>query len=535
MHADRILHNGNIITLNDSGDTVSAIAIYGGRVVATGDNDDLLVLAGPRTKCEDLNGKTVLPGLIDAHLHWQWTASAMQAVDLFEVPSKSEGLERVAAYARETPPGTWIRGQGWVQDLWVDRAFPTATDLDAVAPEHPVYLLGKSFHVAWVNSAALRAAGICADTPDPEGGSLHRDSAGNPTGILFEAPAMRLVADVIPELTPEQIADQMLAAQPKAHQLGLTAVHDLDDPDALMAFQILRERGQLGLRVTKYINKPYFRAALDNGLRSGFGDDWIRIGGLKLFADGALGPRTAWMLDPYEGEPDNLGIVVTHPDEMLQLALKATLSGLPTAIHAIGDRAVREVLNLFKEVRRVEAENRIPRAARRHRIEHVQLIHPDDIRRLAELDLVASMQPIHATADARVADLYWGERAALGYNARAQLDAGAVLALGTDSPIESFDPFENIYAAVTRKRPDGTLGDGWRIEACLTVDEALRAYTRGAAYAVGLEDRQGQLSPGYYADLIVVDKNPYTIDPDAIIDTKVVATMVDGEWRYGGV
>ncbi|MEO0562148.1 MAG: amidohydrolase [Chloroflexota bacterium] len=535
MPIERVLYNGNVITLADEIPRASAIAIERGRIVAVGGDDEVLSLATTDAIREDLAGRTVIPGLIDAHLHWQWTSSAMHAVDVFEVPSKAVALERVAERVAETPPGEWIRGHGWAQDLWPDKAFPTAADLDVIAPHNPVYLIGKSAHVAWVNSAALRLSGITADTPNPHGGDLVRDTSGQPTGILLEAPAMNLVQGIIPKLTPDQIADQMLVGQAKAHQQGLTAIHDLDDPDALAAFQILRERGKLSLRVNKYINKPYFEAALESGLRAGFGDDWIRIGGLKMFADGALGPRTAWMLDPYEGEPDNLGITVTEPAEMLDFAIRANLAGLPTAIHAIGDRAVREVLDIFEQVRATEAEHGIPREARRHRVEHVQIIHPDDVARLAELDIIASMQPLHATSDATTADRYWGDRAALSYNARAQLDAGAVLAFGSDSPIEPFDPFAGLHAAVTRQRPDGSLGEGWRTDACLTVDEALRAYTTGAAYAAGLEDRQGRLKPGYYADLVVLDADPYEIDPTQLHALTVIGTMVDGEWRYGGV
>jgi predicted amidohydrolase YtcJ len=271
------------------------------------------------------------------------------------------------------------------------------------------------------------------------------------------------------------------------------------------------------------------------GLRAGFGDDWLRIGGLKLFADGALGPRTAWMLAPYEREPDNVGIAVTAPAEMLALATRATLAGLPTAIHAIGDRAVREVLDVFQQVRQLEAENDIPPAARRHRIEHVQLIHPDDIPRLAQLDIIASMQPIHATSDAHTADRYWGDRAAYSYNARVQLDAGARLAFGSDSPIEPFDPLQGLYAAVTRRHPNGSLVEGWRTDACLTVDEALRAYTVGPAYAAGLEDRQGRIQPGFYADLVVLNTDPYQLDPAALDSLHVIATIVGGQWRYGSV
>lgn len=530
MQIDRILYNGRL----PGG--MTALAISNGRILDVGTDDAIRRLAGPGTVSENLDEKYVLPGLIDAHIHWQWTASQLQSVDVFEVPSKQAALDAVAARVRTTAPGEWITGHGWAQDLWPGRAFPTAADLDAVAPENPVYLTGKSVHVAWVNTLAMREAGLSASTIAPEGGGLLRDDDGEPLGILLEWPAMRLVMNRIPPITAEQLADQMRFAQEKALACGLTAIHDFDDPDALAALQLLRERGELSLRVHKNINKDYFDAVLESGLRSGFGDDWIRLGALKLFADGALGPRTAHMLAPYDGEPENCGLVVTGKAEMMALVRKASAAGFPTTIHAIGDRAVRDVLDIFEAVREQEAKAGIPRDARRHRIEHVQVIHPDDVGRLAVLDIIASMQPIHATSDYQTADRYWGDRAALSYNARVQIDQGTRVAFGSDSPIEPFDPLKGIHAAVTRRRPDGAPSKaGWYPEAKLTVDEALDGYTIGAAYAAGLENRQGQLRPGYFADLIVIDRDLYAPDPDEILETDVVATMVAGEWKFGGV
>ncbi len=529
---DAILYNGNIHTLWDAQPHATAIAIKNGRVVALGTDEVIRALA-PRATQQDLNGATVIPGLIDAHVHWQWTAEHMHSVNVFEVPSKAIALERVAERATQLAPGEWVRGHGWLQDLWDGRTFPTAADLDTVAPQNPVYLTAKSSHAAWVNTAALQLAGVDANTPEPTGGTIMRDGGGNPNGILLEAPAMRLVADLIPARTPEQIADQMLEAQRQANAQGLTAIHDLDNPECLAAMQILRERGQLSLRVTKYINKAFFEAALASGVRFGLGDDWIRFGGLKLFADGALGPRTAYMLEPYEDDPHNYGIVVTPKDEMLDLACRATLAGLPTAIHAIGDRAVREVVDIFDQVRAVEAQHGIPRSARRHRIEHVQIIDPTDAPRLAALDLIASMQPNHATSDAHIAERHWGDRAKHSYHIRQQIDAGARVAFGSDTPIEPFDPINNIHAAVTRQRPDGSLGaDGWYPQAKLTVDEAIRGFTVGAAYAAGLEDRQGRIAPNCYADLVILDRDPYSIAPHDLLNVNVVGTMVDGMWRH---
>ncbi|MBZ0290358.1 MAG: amidohydrolase [Anaerolineae bacterium] len=493
-------------------------------------------LAGAGTVRENLDGKTVIPGLTDAHIHWEWTARALHHVNVFEVPEKAIAVERVAEWTAKTPAGQWVRGSGWFQDLWPDRAFPAAADLDPVSPHHPVYLTAKSGHAGWVNSLALRLCGITAETPDPEGGHIQRDAGGQPTGILLET-AMDLVADQIPSPSIEQIANHMKTAQQLALASGLTGIHDFDQPSCLAALQILRERGELGLRVVKNINRQWLPAALDLGIRWGFGDDWIRVGGLKIFADGALGPRTAYMIDPYEGEPDNYGIATIDKEEMAELVSRASAAGLPSTIHAIGDRAVHDVLDVYEAVRKEESERGELPSSRRHRIEHVQIIHPSDAHRLAELNIIASMQPIHATSDMQMADSYWGfERSKWAYNPRLQLDQGVVLAFGSDSPVDTFDPFKGIHAAVTRQRADGSPApEGWYPASRLTFDEALRGYTLGPAYTAGMEDRLGKLAPGFLADLVVLDRDPYAIQPAELLDVKVLATMVDGVWRYGGL
>jgi predicted amidohydrolase YtcJ len=536
MIIERVLYNGSIITQDVYKPRVSALAISDGRVVAYGSDNDMLALANANTARDNLNGACVIPGLTDAHVHWQMTTDMFFQVDLYNTPSRVAAVERVAERVRETPPGEWVLGYGWTQEDWGDRAFPTAAELDAVAPANPVYLKSRSCHAAWVNSAALRIGGVTAGTPEPDGGSIARDAAGEPTGLLLERPAMDFVQDRIPLPTSERLATQMAAAQKKALALGLTGLHDFDDPECLRALQILRERGELSLRVLKQINKAFFPAALESGLRFGFGDDWLRIGALKMFADGALGPRTAAMIQPYDGEPDNYGIVVTEKEEMVELASRASAAGLPSTIHAIGDRAVHDVLDVFEQVRREEAARGEPRHVRRHRVEHVQVIHPDDVGRLAQLDLIASMQPIHATSDMEMADRYWGERAAWSYNPRLQLERGVVVAFGSDSPVDVLDPLRGIHAAVTRRRADGTPGaDGWYPKARVSIEDALRAYTVGPAYAAGMEQRLGRLAPGYLADLVVIDRDLFATSPEELLAIRVQATMVDGVWRHGGV
>lgn len=532
---DRILYNGNIITLDDRFPRVSALAIVNNRIVAYGSDDDILPLAGINTIRDNLNGKTVIPGLVDAHLHWEMTSRALHQVDVFEVADKSIAVDRVAERAARTPQGAWITGHGWFQDIWPDKAFPTAHDLDRVAPDNPIFLRAKSGHAAWVNSAALRLCGITASTIDPEGGQLVRDVAGQPTGILLEN-AINLVSEHIPALTPEQLAEEMLVAQKLALASGLTGFHDFDEPSCLRGLQVLRERDQLALRVVKNINKHWLPAALDMGLRWGFGDEWLRLGGLKIFADGALGPRTAAMIEPYDGEPENYGIVTVEKEEMVELVSRASAAGFPSTIHAIGDRAVHDVLDVYELVRQQESARGESPAARRHRIEHVQIIHPNDKHRLAELKIIASMQPLHATSDMLAADRYWGKRAQWSYNARLQIDQGVVVAFGSDSPIEPFEPLKGIHAAVTRQRPDGSPGhDGWYPELRLTVDEALRGFTLGPSYAAGMENIVGKLAPGFLADLVILDRDLYSIPSAEILETQVLATMVGGLWRSGGL
>ncbi len=529
---DLILTNGKIYTQGVPL-FVSALAIAGGRIVAIGSDVDMLELKTARTRVENLGGRTVLPGLMDSHVHFSWTARSLQEVDVFEVPRIEMALDRVLDRVRTTLKGEWIVGRGWAQGLWSTLAFPTAHDLDEIAPDHPVYLSAKSGHAGWVNTAALRACGITASTPDPDGGEIQRDAYGEPTGILLET-AMFLVTNNIPSHTTEQLAGLMLAAQARFHEAGLVGLHDYDNPSCMAALQALHQRGQLSLRVHKNVNKPWLDAALSLGISRNFGDDFLKIGALKMFADGALGTKTALMLEPYIGEPDNIGIRVLEPEEMFELANKASAHGLPTTIHAIGDRSFREVCDVFERVRAEEAKRGQTPNELRHRLEHVQIIHPDDRYRLRDLKIIASIQPTHATSDWTVAERYWGERCEWSYNARWQLDQGVICAFGSDSPIEYFNPFLGIHAAVTRQKygqPEG----GWKPHMKLTLQEAIAGFTTGSAYASYTEDRMGKLIPNYYADLVVLEQDIFSIAPEEIEFLKPVGTMVEGVWRFGGV
>lgn len=503
-----------------------SLAIRDDRVVAVGSESDCRAVLGA-PDVVDCGGRAVIPGLIDAHMHMELTALARQAVDA-ETATLDACLARVANAAARIPAGHWITGQGWNQNDW-GGVFPTTADLDRVAPRHPVYLQVKSAHAAWVNSAALRLAGLNAATPDPDGGRIVRDASGAPTGILLET-AMSLVQSLIPPPAETTLADWYDDLQTDAWRWGLTGVHDFDGRRSLAAWQILRERGDLGLRVVKTVRAAYLDHARALGLRPGFGDAWIRLGQVKVFLDGALGPRTAWMLAPYESEPDNWGVTVTDPEELHEIGRRAAEAGFALTVHAIGDRANHEVLNVFERLMHDFGAT----ISQPYRVEHVQIAQASDLPRLGALGVVASMQPLHATSDAPAAERLWGHaRSAGAYAWRTVLDGGAVLACGSDSPIETLNPWTGVHAAVTRRRRDGWPGvDGWFPEQRLTVAEALLGYTRGAAIAGGLTGRVAGLQSGALADVAILDTDPFTCDPAALLEVRSVATMVGGVWRW---
>lgn len=523
-----LLYHAVIHTLHPSQSVTSAVAIDHGRVIAIGSDSELITEFGSRAECLDMQGRTILPGLTDAHLHLEHYALGLQRIDC-ETDSRAECIRRVAVRAENVPPGDWIRGHGWNQNTWPE-GFGSAADLDAVTPRHPVYLTAKSLHAAWANSAALRLAGIDSHTPDPEGGQIARDARGVPTGILLES-AMSLVDRVLPAPDAAGVAQAIRLAQPRLWQAGLTGVHDYDGARCFSALQLLEQESELHLRVVKSIPLDNLERALQLGLRSGFGSDQLRIGSVKLFADGALGPQTAAMLQPYEGSLANTGMLLLDSEQIYEAGRQAASGGLSLAIHAIGDRANHEVLNAYAHLRQFEREQQLPPL--RHRIEHVQVLHPQDLLRLSHLSVIASVQPIHATSDMYIADRFWGARSAGAYPFFSLLESGAILAFGSDAPVESPNPFLGIHAAVTRRRPDGSPGsDGWYPEQRLTFAAALTGYTTGPAYAAGWEKQLGRIAPGFYADLIVLPKSPFDIPPQELHRVSPMATMVAGEWVW---
>ncbi len=522
----KLLYNANIHTLDSSNPHASAILIAGGRIIATGTKDQLESLAHGKVEKQDMKGATILPGLTDAHIHMQFYSLGLSKVDC-ETKTKEECLRRVGERARTLKPGEWVLGHGWQQNDW-DGNFPTAAELDAVAPNNPVYLTAKSLHAAWANTSALKLANVTDETPDPKDGAIQRDANGKATGILLET-AMALVNAAVPKPTTAEIEAAMLNAQSVLWKMGITGIHDFDRRDSFMALQSLRAQGKLKLRVCKNLPVESVAQANDLGLRTGFGDETLWLGSVKAFMDGALGPRTAAMFQPYEGEPENRGILNMDGEELFEHARKAADVGLSMTVHAIGDKANHEVLNAFEQLRKYETQNNLPHL--RHRIEHVQVIHPDDAPRLAKLNVIASMQPIHATSDMYAADRYWGARAKLSYAWRTQLNYGAVLAFGSDAPVESPNPFWGLYAAITRQRADGSpSADGWYPAEKLTLAEALSGYTIGAAYTANAENRLGKLAENYHADLIVLTDDPFKISPADLLTMSPSAVMMNGDW-----
>ncbi len=526
----KLLYNANIYTLNESHPKASAILISAGRIIAVGEKDELEGLAHGNVEKQDMQGRTILPGLTDAHIHIQYYALSLLNIDC-ETGTKEECLRRVAERAKAAKSGEWILGHGWNHNAWsVNGDLPTADELDAIAPNNPVYLTAKSLHAAWANTSAMSMANITNETPNPKDGVIQRDGTGRATGALLET-AMMLVADVVPEPSIQEIANAIEAAQPVLWKLGLTGIHDFDRREAFMALQQLHAQGKLKLRVNKNIPLDSLDHAHELGLRTGFGDDWLWIGSVKGFMDGALGPHTAAMFQPYLGDEENRGILNMDGEELFEHCRRAADVGLSMTVHAIGDRANHEVLDAYEQLRSYETEKGLPHL--RHRIEHVQILHPDDAARLAQLNVVASMQPIHAPSDMLTADRFWGERSAFAYAWRTQLKHGAQLAFGSDAPVESPNPFWGLHAAVTRRRADGSpSAAGWYPEQKLTLAEALSAYTLGAAYAANAEDRLGKLAENYLADLIVLDQDIFASDPDILLTIQASATMINGEWVF---
>ena len=471
----------------------------------------------------DLKGRCVVPGLVDAHTHLVFFARSLGTVRLQTLPTLEACLREIQTFAKRVKAGEWIVGEGYAPDRLERKIEPTAAMLDAVTGSRPTFIYSKDQHSCWVNSAALEQAGITRKTRDPAGGEIVRDGDGHPTGILREGPAISLVYGRIPAVSIPTMDKLYKQALERAYARGVTGVHSFDGPEAYRYLENLASRGKVGLRINYYPSATLLDDLTERRVYYGSGDEFFRIAGVKIFADGSLGSKTAFCFDRYLGSKDNYGIEVTTVPDMKKLVRRAQKLNLPAAIHAIGDRAVSNVLDALSEAGPVSF-------GARHRIEHLQQIRRRDIRRLIDLKVVASMQPSHCPSDIDLIRTYWGKRGADAYIFRTLLKHGVPLAFGSDVPIEPLDPIAGIHDAVRRARPGKR--DVFYPEERITAAEALFGFTAGAAYAAGQEHCRGYLLPGYPADFTILDRDILKTPATKILDIKVLATVLDGQVKF---
>jgi predicted amidohydrolase YtcJ len=553
---ETIFVNGNILTgahlrPSDASITpakVAALAIANGKILTAGTNAEVLKLKGPKTKVVDLQGAFAMPGFNDAHTHMANAGRQKLAVNLVGVHSLAEMQQRITAYAVTAKPGDWLLGGGWDHTLWPDSKLPTRADLDQVTNGHPAIFRRVDEHMAVANSAALAAANITADTPDPAGAKIDRDTAGNPTGILREAGAYALINSKIPPPTLEQRRQALVVAINDALANGVTSVQDNSEWDDFLALEELEHTGKLPLRVAEWLefNQPV--AVLEKRRASHPTDDpLLHLTQLKGFMDGSLGSRTAAMDEPYSDDPKNYGLARYDQAKLNQMASERAAAGFQLGFHAIGDRANGMALNAFAYVReqqlqiwkqKVSTDPKVLGTAsaalnhlRRFRIEHAQVLLPQDFDRFAQLGVIASMQPSHLLTDMKWATDRLGlERAKYAYAWRSFLDHNVTLAFGTDYPVELINPFRGLYSAITRQNEAGT--QTFQPQEKISLNEAIYAYTQAPAFAEFREKEKGRLEPGYLADLIVLDRDITTATPQQLLHTKVLRTIVNGETVY---
>ncbi len=531
MKADLILHHARIYTVDSARPWAEAVACRAGRIIAVGSNEEIRELADSKTQLINANGQLVLPGFTDAHVHFLQYAIRQHEVNLFGVADFDEARRRVREAADQAEVGAWIQGWGWDEGPW--QVQPHRRYLDELAPDRPILLRRMDMHTYWLNSAALRLAGLTRETADPTGGQLERDATGELTGILREWNALQLIEPYLPRPDRAALLTWLEEAIAEAHRLGLTGIHDQrvqhEGRQSFGLFQALHRQDKLKLRVHMNIAAEHLAEAAALGLQPGFGNDRLWLGHVKVFADGTMGSRTARMIEPFEHDPTNRGLAITTGEALWQLAEQAQRAGFPLSIHAIGDLAVREVLDVLSEL---PPQPTSPTASPPHRIEHVQLIHPDDLPRLNQYKIVASVQPIHLCTDWPTADRVWGRRARYAYAFRSLLEHGTKLALGSDAPVAPLNPMLGIYAAVTRQDQGQHPAGGWYPAERISVAEAVNGYTIGPAFVAGKEHLQGSIAPGKWADLIMLSQNIIEIPAEEILETKVDLTIFDGQIVY---
>lgn len=503
-----------------------AVAVEGTHIAAVGSSAEIRKLGGAQTRVIDAHGAMVVPGFIDAHVHFTDGGFALQSVKLRDAKTKAEFIKRIANFAKTVPAGTWITNGDWDHENWGGE-LPTRQWIDSVTPNNPVWINRLDGHMSLANSAALKAAGVTKAAKDVAGGTIVRDASGEPTGI-FKDNAMGLVGRAVPPDSPEMIDRALRAAMAYVNAQGVTAVHNMGTWGELAAFERAHAAGALTTRIYAAVPLSSWKRLADTVKARGFGDDWVRIGGLKGFVDGSIGSHTAAMLEPFTDAPNDRGLMVNTAADLYTWTKNADAAGLQVMVHAIGDRAIRTQLDIFERV----AKENGPRD-RRFRIEHAQHIAPADIARFGALGVIPSMQPYHAIDDGRWVDKVIGpERAKGTYAFRSLLDSKATLAFGSDWFVAPPTPLLGIYAAVTRRTLDEQRPGGWVPEQKITVDEALRAYTAGAAYAGFAEQHRGVIKKGMLADLTMIDRDLTRIAPETIRDAQIVRTIVGGKVVY---
>jgi predicted amidohydrolase YtcJ len=528
--AELIVHNARIYTVDRMHPVARAMAVRGGRIVFVGAERGAMALRGGGTRVVDLQGKTVIPGMVDAHAHLAGLGTSLRIVSLVGTRSVDDVIARVAARAKEAPRGSWILGRGWDQNDWPDTRFPTHEALSRALPDHPVYLTRVDGHAAFVNEAALRAASIEADTPDPDGGRILRGANGAATGVLVDR-AQLIVNRVIPPPSRQEQRASILAAVREANRWGLTGIHDAGVARATIdLYEELAKAGEYTLRnyVMVANDSADIGHYLARGPQSGLYDGHLWIRSIKVVADGALGSRGAALLEPYSDDAGNSGLEVTPAQRIRAIAIQALRRGFQVNTHAIGDRANRTALDAY-----AAALAEVPVADHRFRVEHAQILHHEDIPRFSELGVIPSMQASHQTSD-----MYWaGNRIGSGrllgaYAWRSLLDLGNIIPNGSDFPVEAVNPLISFHAAVSRQDANDWPAGGWFPEQRMTREEALESMTIWPAYAAFQERELGSLSVGKYADFVVLDQDIMRVAPSAILATRVLATYIGGRAVY---
>ncbi len=521
-----LLENGYFYQPNQP--NITAILIDGGCIVAVSKSSDELKQNYSIKERYDLKGKIVWPGMTDAHIHLTSYSLNLVRIDC-ETDTLQECLHRVETAAISAPQDAWILGHGWNQNSWTE-GFGTAAQLDAVSHGHPIYLTAKSLHTAWANSKAMQSAGITTDTENPPGGKILRDRYNHPNGIFLES-AAELIRGIIPKQSPDEITHAILKGIDSLTRMGITSVHDFDALNYLAYYNRLEQDGRLHQRILKTIPPDDHQEALESGLHTGKGNKLVQIGAYKYFMDGALGPHTAAMIEPYNDDNHNHGILNHTAEDIIHQCEALLKNTSDISIHAIGDRANVEAIKAFREI--IKIEQKSGNKPVRKRIEHVQLLRIEDLAELQKLGITASMQPLHATSDMRMADKYWGSRSRYAYAWNSLLKHGTCLIFGSDAPVDSPNPFWGMHAAVTRQsRNNIPAPEGWIPEERITLKETLDAYTTKPADHFRRPSSTGRLEPGANADLILLSVDPFMEEARELHQIKPVATMFNGQWVW---